>query len=68
MGVGGGGGEGDVTRLEGVDKVTESGEHPPPSAGWVENTIMTECLQESGRFQSLYSLVCGIRSIVICTL
>jgi hypothetical protein len=37
---------------------------PPTSPSWAENTIMTECTQESGRFQSIYSLVCGVHSII----
>ncbi len=50
---------GDVTRVEGVDRVKGGGWAPLPSASWAENTIMIECTQESRHFQSKYSLVCG---------
>ncbi len=42
-------------RVERVDRVKGVGEHPLPSASWAENTIMTECPQESGHLQSLVS-------------
>jgi hypothetical protein len=46
--VGGGGG---------VDRVKGDGHGPPPAASWAKNTILTECTQESGHLQSMYSLV-----------
>jgi hypothetical protein len=44
--------------VEGVDREKVGGHEPRPSASWVENTIKTECTQESGHLQSIYSLVC----------
>jgi hypothetical protein len=55
----GGGGWGIVIRVKGADRVKgEEGEHPPLPPSWAENTIMTECAQESGHRQFIYSLVC----------
>ncbi len=60
--------EGDVTRLEEADRVKGGGHSlgrhglgPPPSANWAVITIKTECKQESGHLQSMYSLVCEKR-------
>jgi hypothetical protein len=38
--------------------------HTPSSPSSAENTIMTECTQESGHFHSIYSLVCAVSLIV----
>jgi hypothetical protein len=37
------------------------GHGPQPSAIWAENTNITECTQESGHLQSMYSLICGLK-------
>ncbi len=37
------GGEGDIIRVEAVDRVKGNGRSPPHTASWAENTIMTEC-------------------------
>jgi hypothetical protein len=52
-------GGGDVTRVEGVDRVNGGGRAPPPSASWAKNSIMTECTQEIRHVQSMNSPVCG---------
>jgi hypothetical protein len=44
-----------VDRVRGVGLALAS----PPSASWAENTIMTECTQESGHRQVYVLLVCG---------
>ncbi len=46
---------GDITRVEGVDRVKWGGRASSPSPGW---PVMTECTQESGHSQSTYSFVC----------
>ncbi len=47
-------------RAGGEDRVKGVGKHRPhSSASWAENTIMTECPQESGHLQSTCSLVSG---------
>jgi hypothetical protein len=56
----GGGGEGDVILVEGVDRVKGGGRASPTHTKLGRNTIMTECRQESVHRQSVYSLVCGI--------
>jgi hypothetical protein len=40
--------------------VKGGGRARPPSASSAENTIMTECTQESGHRQSMYALVYGV--------
>jgi hypothetical protein len=48
------GGGGRYSRLKGC------GRAPPPSASWAENTIMTECTQESGGLCALLSVVFAV--------
>jgi hypothetical protein len=44
----------------GVERAKGGGHTPTPSTSWAENTIMTECAQDSGHLQStVYSLICG---------
>jgi hypothetical protein len=50
----GGGRRGQRNSSGGADKVKGGGRAPSPSASWAENTIMTECTQESGLLRSTY--------------
>jgi hypothetical protein len=46
-------GRGGVTRVEGVNIVKGGGREPLLSANWADNTIITECMRESGAIASL---------------
>jgi hypothetical protein len=49
-------GGGDVTRVVRVDREKGGGRTPPHSASCAQYTIMTECIQESILFYSMYVL------------
>jgi hypothetical protein len=44
------------------------GVHPPPSRAWANFSIMMECMPESGRCHSVYSLLCILKQeIFFCS-
>ncbi len=53
----GGGGEGDVTQVEGSRQSKKGWRAPVPSASWAKITIMTECMKENVHLQSVIQLI-----------
>ncbi len=41
------------------------GVHPPPAPAWANFTLMMECMPESSRYYSVYSVVLNVNSNLI---